>query len=103
MHAVMITFTSEVALSDLHAPFVTYAHALNEVPGLAMKTWIAKDSTIGGFHIFTDEAAGLAYLSGNLCASVLNNPAFSDFNVQHFDVVEDLSAITRSPLGAVQP
>lgn len=102
MHAIMVTFTSDVLLCDLHGPFETYAHALDDVPGLVMKTWINRDDTVGGFHVFADEAAGLAYLSGSLCATLLNNPSFSNFTVQHFDVVDDLSAITHSPAEVVR-
>jgi hypothetical protein len=97
MHAVLITFRSAASLEDLAEPFGAYAHALNAVSGFVMKTWIADGDTLGGFHIFDDAAAANQYLTGELCATVLTNPAFSDFQVAHFDVIDSLSAITGSP------
>jgi hypothetical protein len=102
MHAVLINFTSTASRGDLHEPFERYAHALTAVPGLVMKTWITDETTLGGFHIFDDRTHAEAYLSGELCATVLNNPAFTNFNVHHFDIIDDLSTITRSPSHAKQ-
>lgn len=103
MHAVLINFTSSVPLGELHEPFERYAQALAGVNGLVMKTWIAGDSRLGGFHIFQDRASADAYLTGELCATVIGNPAFADFTVAHFDVIDDLSAITGSPTSARPP
>lgn len=100
MHAVMITFASSAPLADLHDPFENYAKALTTVPGLLMKIWISQESTVGGFHVFTDKARADAYLQGDLCATVLTNSAFTEFKVRHFDVIDDLSAITGTPLAA---
>ncbi len=98
MHAVLITFTSSAPLSDLHAPFSEYAEALTGVPGLIMKTWIHDGSTVGGFHLFESRAAADRYLGGDLCATVLNNPSFGAFEVRHFDVIDDFSALDGSPV-----
>ena len=39
-----------------------------------------------------------AFLEGPLAAQVTSHPALSDFSVKQFDVMEDLTSITRGPL-----
>ncbi len=97
MHAVLITFESSVDLDDLKGPFTDYANGLLGVPGLVAKTWIRDDSTLGGFHIFTSAEDAESYLNSELVAGLTGNEAFSDFQIHHFEVLDELSAITGSP------
>ena len=97
MHAVLITFTSSASLDDLKASFTDYANALREMQGLILKTWIQDGSTVGGFHVFASRQDAEAYLNSELAAGLTSNPAFSDFQIRHFAVLEELSAITGSP------
>ncbi len=97
MHGVLITFTSSASLDDMKAPFTDYANALKGVSGLVSKTWIRDGFTLGGFHIFTSREAAESYLDSQMVADLTSNPAFSDFQIRHFDVLEELSAITGSP------
>jgi hypothetical protein len=99
MHAVLITFKSSASLDDLKAPFTDYANALRGVTGLVAKTWIRDGSTLGGFHIFTSRQDAENYLSSRMVAGLTANPAFSDFQIRHFDVLDELSAMTGSPQG----
>jgi hypothetical protein len=97
MHAVLITFQSSADLNDLKGPFVDYANALRGMPGLVCKTWIKSGSTLGGFHIFTTREAAENYLASDLAAGLLAIEAFSDFDIRHFDIIDELSAMTGSP------
>ncbi len=97
MHGVLITFTSSAGLDDLKSPFTDYANGLKSVSGLVAKTWIRDGSTFGGFHIFTSREEAEAYLRGEMVAGLTSNPAFSDFQIRHFDVLDEFSAITGSP------
>lgn len=97
MHAVLITFTSSVGTDVLMAPFAEYAEALNRVEGFVFKTWLREGTTIGGFHLFTDRETAEAFLNGALAASVVANPAFSDFRVEQFGTLEQLSRVTGTP------
>ncbi|MFT3852954.1 MAG: YdhR family protein [Ilumatobacteraceae bacterium] len=94
MHALLITFTSAASLDDLAGPFTDYAHAMHDVGGLIAKTWIVDGSTVGGFHTFTDEASIDAYLAGALFQGVATNPAFSNFEIRRFGVIDGLTALT---------
>jgi hypothetical protein len=97
MHAVMVTFKSAASLDDFAEPFTAFARALLEMPGLVAKTWVAGESSVGGFYIFTERESAERYFQSELWLGAAENPAFSDFDIRHFDVIDDLSAITGSP------
>lgn len=100
MHAVLITFDSAASLDDLAAPFAVYAEAVRETPGLASKVWLNDGATCGGFHLFTDRASAERYLESDLFAGIRTNPAFTQFRIEHFNVLDDLTAVTGSALAA---
>ncbi len=97
MHGLLITFESSAELDDLKGPFIDYANALRAQPGLVSKTWIRDGSTLGGFHIFTSREAAENYLQTDLAAGLTSNEAFSDFQIRHFEVLDEFSALTGSP------
>ena len=97
MHAVLITFRSEAPLEDLAAPFTDYANAMRDVEGLVSKTWITDGDVLGGCHIFTSREAADTYLASEMVAGLTSNPAFSGFEIRHFQVLDELSRITGSP------
>jgi hypothetical protein len=94
MHAVLVTFRSAASVDELADPFREYAEALCLVPGLISKTWIKDGDTLGGFHVFESRAEAESYLGGEMVAGLTSNPAFTDFSIDHFDVLDDLSLIT---------
>ena len=100
MHAVLITFDSAASLEDLAAPFTAYADAVRETPGLASKVWLNDGATCGGFHLFTDRASAEGYLASDLFAGIRSNPAFSRLRIEHFTVLDDLTAVTGGALAA---
>ncbi len=97
MHAVLITFQSSAEFDSLVGPFTDYAHALATVPGLVTKTWLRDGTTLGGFHLFTGRAVAESYLNSTMVAGITANPAFGEYRIQHFDVLEELSQITGTP------
>jgi hypothetical protein len=99
MHAVLITFQSTADLDSLIEPFTDYAHALATVPGLVTKTWLRDGATLGGFHLFTGRGMAESYLNSTMVAGITANSAFSEFRIQHYSVLEELSQIT----GTMQP
>ena len=70
------------------------------LPGLRWKVWMINEaeSEAGGIYIFDDETSLQAYLDGPLAAQVTSHPALSDFSVKIFDVMDELTAITRGPV-----
>jgi hypothetical protein len=56
---------------------------------------------VGGFHIFTSRQAADVYLGSEMVAGLTSNPAFSGFEISHYEVLDELSRITGSPSGAL--
>ena len=94
MNGVLITFKSERSADAVAAPFHDYAIELQSVPGLVSKAWLTRGSTMGGFHVFHDEASARSYLGSALVAELTSTPGFTDFEVQHFGILDALSAMT---------
>ncbi len=101
MHAVLVTFQSAASTDQLAGPFREYAEALCSVPGLVSKTWINDGDTFGGFHVFESRAEAETYLGGEMVAGLTSNPAFTNFSIEHFDVLDELSQITGTPQRAL--
>jgi hypothetical protein len=59
------------------------------------KTWLNEGERWGGFYIFNDSDATQAYLDGPIIADTKAVPAFSDWEVRHFTVIDKFSKITR--------
>ena len=97
MHAVLITYRSAIAFDALVGPFTDHARAIAAVPGLVAKTWLRYGATLGGFYLFTGRAAADAYLDGALIADLAAHPAFAQFSIRHYGVLEELSRITGIP------
>lgn len=78
------------------------AQAFAEVPGCVWKVWLMNEaeSEAGGIYLFADEAAVENYKSGPLFAAVLSNPALSEHTVKQFEVLEEISRVTRAPITA---
>ncbi len=72
------------------------------VPGLRWKVWLMneKESEAGGIYLFDDQASIDAFLKSDLAQGVMNHPALSEFSAKQFDVMEDLTQVTRGPLKA---
>lgn len=101
MHAMLITFESSVGLEDLRLPsgspvhLADYSAALRVRPGFVAKTWLRDGDTFGGFYLFADRSAADRYLVEVIEPLGLANPAVSNTQVHHFDVNEEMSALTH--------
>jgi hypothetical protein len=76
------------------------APVIAKFPGVVWKVWILNEaeSEVGGIYLFDSPEALHAYVIGPL-AQLTNNPAFREVRIKSFDTVDELSAITRAPLG----
>jgi len=100
MHAVLVTFDSAASLTDLAAPFAAYAEAVRATPGLFSKIWLNAGTTMGAFLLFADRESAERYLAGELFAGIKTNPAFQQLRVEHFTVLDELTAVTGGALAA---
>jgi len=96
-----LNFKFNVTRADYEGAVSPLADQFAAVPGLRWKIWIINEaeSEAGGIYLFEDEASLKALLDGELAAGVISHPALSDFSVKTFAVMEDVTAITRGPVG----
>ncbi len=95
-----INFKFNVSRGEYEQAVSSLAREIAVVAGLRWKVWIMNEaeSEAGGIYLFDDEASVNAYLEGPIVAQVTSHPALSDFSVKQFDVMEDVTAVTRGPV-----
>ena len=95
-----LNFKFSVSGEEYKQAVAPLADEIAAVPGLRWKIWIFNEaeSEAGGIHLFDDENSVNTYLEGATAAQVINHPALSDFSVKQFDVMEDVTVITRGPI-----
>lgn len=81
------------------------AKIFETLPGLRWKVWIRSPERreSGGIYLFDDRAAAEAYLAGPIVAAMKTMPDTANLTTKMFDVREDVSAVTRAPLGGPAP
>ncbi len=95
-----LNFKFSVSGSEYEQAVSPLASQFAAVAGLRWKIWMINEAEneAGGIYMFEDEASVNAFLKGPLAAQVTSHPALSDFSVKQFDVMENITAITRGPV-----
>ena len=96
-----LNFKFNVPRADYEGAVSPLADQFAALPGLRWKVWIINEaeSEAGGIYLFDDEASLKSYLDSDLAAGVMNHPALSDFNAKTFAVMDEVTAVTRGPVG----
>jgi len=98
MHAMLVTFRSDIPGPQLIEGLGTKLIELGNTPGLIMKTFVATGpNDLGGFYLFADEASAKAYQSGEFFQGFSTNPPVSDVEIRHFHVADDPSKLLGTP------
>jgi hypothetical protein len=97
---VQINFKFDGSKAEYLEAFAAAAEPIAAVPGLRWKIWPWNDADCvgGGIMLFDDASSAQAYLQGPIAGGVGQHPAVSEISVRQFDVIEDLTAITRGPI-----
>jgi hypothetical protein len=94
---------------NLNVPVVEYekmadsvAQAFLDVPGLKWKIWLLNPAAqeAGGIYLFDSQASLDAYLNGPLVAQLRGLTAVRNLSVKQFDVMPEITALTRGPVEA---
>jgi hypothetical protein len=98
-----INFRLRASTSEYQSLCQSIAQAFADVPGLRWKIWLLNDreKEAGGIYLFESEQALNDFLSGALAAQVKSHPALYDISVKPFDVMSEVTAITRGPVPAI--
>jgi Putative mono-oxygenase ydhR len=95
-----VNYNFNVTRAEYEAANLPWAQPFAEFPGLVWKIWLMNEAEAeaGGIVLFEDDAARQAYIDGPL-AEAKSDPTISGISYKRFDVIDELSAITRGPLG----
>lgn len=95
-----INFTFKLSRGAYEQLAQQLAQPIADVDGLIWKVWPMNevDSEAGGFYLFENAESVQAFLEGPIVAQVVAHPDIVDINVKQFEVLDELSAITRGPL-----
>jgi hypothetical protein len=102
MKILQINFKLRVSTSEYQTLCQSVAQAFAGVPGLRWKIWILneREKEAGGIYLFESEGALNDFVSGPLAAQVKSHPALADFSAKVFDVMNEVTAVTRGPVWA---
>lgn len=95
-----VNFNFNVSKEEYQEAVTPLADKFADLPGLKWKVWIlnAENSEAGGIYMFESQASVDEYLAGPLAKVVTTHPALSNFSVKQFEVMKDLSKVTRGPI-----
>ncbi|MCA9900931.1 MAG: YdhR family protein [Anaerolineales bacterium] len=96
-----INFKFHVSRAEYETAVAPVAEPIAAVPGLLWKVWLLNeaDQEAGGIYLFADDKTLDAYLNSEIVAAIVSNPILSDFSVKQFAVMQDVSEVTRGPVG----
>ena len=95
-----LNFKFRVSAAEYEQAVAALADQFAALEGLRWKIWMinAAEQEAGGIYLFDDARSVQTFLGGSLAAQVTGHPALSDFSVKQFDVMEELTSITRGPI-----
>ena len=95
-----VNFKMKITGAEYKQTYEPAASVLAAVPGLVWKVWIFNDQEheAGGIYLFDSEASMKAFMGSEIVAKLMANSDLSDFSVKTFDIIEDLSIVTRGPV-----
>lgn len=93
-------FNYRMPTGELKKLMPVVAHEFSLIPGCCWKIWLINEDRkeAGGVYLFESATDLEQFLTSQLHASVVNNPAFSNLQTNSFDVEEAASLITGAPL-----
>src|SRR5262249_6069223 len=99
---VQINFTLNVSESEYVQTIAPLAQSIADTAGSQWKIWVVNQAELeaGGISLFADESSAAAFLAGPLVAQMRNTPLLREFQTKRFDLLTDLTEITRGPLWA---
>ena len=103
VRVLQINLKFSVPSDGLKNAFEGLVNDIAAVQGLRWKIWILNEQEheAGGVYLFDDADSVRAYLEGPIVSGLKAHPALSDISVKQFDVLENLTSITRGPIRPV--
>ena len=95
-----LNFKYDVSAEEYQGAVEPLAPEFAALPGLRWKIWMInpEEGEAGGIYMFEQERDLQAFLDSELAATVISHPALRDFSVKRFEVMADLTTVTRGPV-----
>lgn len=93
-------FNYSIPTDEMKKIMPAVAPGFSKIPGCCWKIWLINEDRkeAGGVYLFESDTELEQYLSSDLFASVINNPAFNHLQTNTFSVEGAASVITGAPL-----
>ena len=103
MPILQINFKLNVPAAEYHDICRPLARPVADVPGLQWKVWLLNEQQgeAGGIYLFNSEQALEDYVAGPIVSQVKSHPALRELSAKRFDVMEDVTAVTRGPVSTM--
>jgi hypothetical protein len=95
-----VNFTLAMTIQEYQELATSLADTFANLPGLLWKIWLLNEANqeAGGLYLFDSEASMAAYLDGPIVAALKSHPAITNLHVKQFDVMPDVTTVTRGPV-----
>ncbi|MGP8057645.1 MAG: YdhR family protein [Nitrososphaerales archaeon] len=99
-----ITFNFSMSKSEIEKGLGLIATPIANVPGLIWKIWLMNETRkeAGGIYLFDDRSSAQKYLDGEIAAGLKTHPVLSNVSVRQFEIIENLTKVTRGPVELVR-
>jgi len=98
-----VNFGLNVAAAEYRDIADSVAESFARVPGLRWKVWFLNEEqrAAGGIYLFESQPALNRFLTSELATIVATHPALRDVTLKQAEVMPNVTAITRGPIGGV--
>ncbi|HMQ54156.1 MAG TPA: YdhR family protein [Anaerolineae bacterium] len=98
---VQVNFDVRMPQAEYEAMAKHAAHPIAEVAGLAWKIFLIGETgqEAAGVYLFESAAAADAYLRSPIITALRQHPGIEKLTVKRLEVQEDITAVTRGPVG----
>ena len=103
MPILQINFKLNAPAAEYEKMCQSLAQPVADVSGLRWKVWLLneREKEAGGIYLFDTEEALNDYVAGPIVTQVKSHPALQDVTAKKFNVMEEVTAITRGPVSTL--
>jgi hypothetical protein len=96
-----VSFQYNISPAEYKQAVTPLVSDILNAPGLRWKIWLINEVErfAGGIYLFDDASSVQLFLASPLMESLKQHPAFANFRLVPFDVLETETALTHGPIG----
>jgi len=103
MPVLQVNFKLQSSTAEYEQICQSVAQVIADVPGLRWKVWLLneQEKEAGGIYLFDTQEAVNDYLASPIVTQIKSHPALADISVKQFDVMPEVTAVTRGPVSVM--